>query len=142
MFCNQYHVNHSGNKLWARMFQISLISLLCYSYLLFMSFVMNVADIYHPYVVILALWEFDHLFLSYLIKLICVQSPHALVILISSFSRHQPQSSLVWLLLATFDEWFASLPLRSLSSESRDEILFRGEGCDSSCICNVRQIFC
>jgi hypothetical protein len=37
------------------MFQISLISLLCYSYLLFMSFVMNVADIYHPYVVILAL---------------------------------------------------------------------------------------
>jgi hypothetical protein len=31
--------------------------------------------------------------------------------------------------------------LKSLSSESRDEILFRGEGCDSSCICNARLIF-
>jgi hypothetical protein len=27
--------------------------------------------------------------------------------------------------------------LKSLSSESRDEIHFRGEGCDSSCICNL-----
>jgi hypothetical protein len=32
--------------------------------------------------------------------------------------------------------------LQSLSSESRDEILFRGGGCDSSCICDARQIFC
>jgi hypothetical protein len=31
--------------------------------------------------------------------------------------------------------------LKSLSSESRDEILFRGEGCDSSCTCNARHIF-
>jgi hypothetical protein len=31
--------------------------------------------------------------------------------------------------------------LKSLSSESRDEILFRGEGCDSSCACNARHIF-
>jgi hypothetical protein len=31
--------------------------------------------------------------------------------------------------------------LKSLSSESQDEILFRGEGCDSSCTCNVRHIF-
>jgi hypothetical protein len=30
-----------------------------------------------------------------------------------SFSCHQPQSSLVWLLLATFDGWFASLPFRA-----------------------------
>jgi hypothetical protein len=37
------------------MFQTSLISLLCYPYLLFMSFVMNVTDIYHCYVVILVL---------------------------------------------------------------------------------------
>jgi hypothetical protein len=27
--------------------------------------------------------------------------------------------------------------LKSLSSESRDEILFRGEGCDSSCTCKL-----
>jgi hypothetical protein len=32
------------------MFQTSLISLLCYPYLLSMSFVMNVIDIYRPYV--------------------------------------------------------------------------------------------
>jgi hypothetical protein len=38
MFCNQYHVNHSGNKLWARMFQTSLISLFCYPYLLSIKF--------------------------------------------------------------------------------------------------------
>jgi hypothetical protein len=92
MFYNQHHPNYSGNKLWARMFQTSLINLSNYPHLLSMSFVM-----------ILALWEFDHLFLSYLVKLIYVQSLHALVILISSCSCHQPQSSLVWLLFATFD---------------------------------------
>jgi hypothetical protein len=56
---------------------------------------MNVADIYHPYVVILALWELDHLSLSSLVILIYVQSIHALVILISSYSNgfyHQHQS--------------------------------------------------
>jgi hypothetical protein len=112
MFCNQHHLNHSDNKLWAEMFQTSLINFLCYTHLLSMSFVMNVTDIYHPHVVILALWEFDHLFLSYLVKLICIQSLHDLVILISSCSHHQPQSSLVWLFLATFDGWFTSLPFR------------------------------
>jgi hypothetical protein len=85
---------------------------LYYPYLLTISFVMNVTDIYHPHVVILALWEFDHLFLSYLVKLICVQSLHDLVILISSCSPRQHQSSLVWLLPVIFDGWFASLPLR------------------------------
>jgi hypothetical protein len=142
MFYNLQHLNHLDNKLWAGMFQTSLINLSYYSRLLSISFLMNVADIYRPHVVILALWEFDHLFFSYLVKLIYVQSFHALVVLISSCSRHQPQSSLVWLLFATFDVWFAFLPLKSLSSESRDEILFRGGGCDSSCICNARQVIC
>jgi hypothetical protein len=77
------------------MFQTSLSNLLCCPHLLSMSFVMNVADIYHRHVMILALRELDHLFLSYLIKLIYVLSLHALVILISSCSRHQFQSSLV-----------------------------------------------
>jgi hypothetical protein len=77
------------------MFQTSRINLLCYSHLLSMSFVMNVTDIYHRHVVILALGKLDHLFLSFLSKLICVQSLHALVILISPCSRHQPQSSLL-----------------------------------------------
>jgi hypothetical protein len=145
MFYNQHHPNYSGNKLWAGMFQTSLINLLYYSYLLSISFVMNVADIYHPHVVILALWGFDHLSLSYLVKLIHVRSIHALVILIplyfNGFSR-QHQVSLMWLFPTTFDEWFASLPLRVFRPESRDEILFRGEGCDSSCTCNARHIFC
>jgi hypothetical protein len=44
-----------------------------------MNFVMNVTDICRPHVVILALGELDHLFLSYLVKLIYVQSLHALV---------------------------------------------------------------
>jgi hypothetical protein len=43
----------------------------------------------------------------------------------------------VWLLPATFDEWFASLPLRVFRPESRDEILFRGEGGDSSSTCKL-----
>jgi hypothetical protein len=47
----------------------------------------------------------------------------------------------VWLLPATYDGWFASLPLRVFCPESRDEILFRGEGCDSLCTCNARHIF-
>jgi hypothetical protein len=38
MFCNQHHLNHSDNKLWAEMFQTSLISLLCYLYLLSTKF--------------------------------------------------------------------------------------------------------
>jgi hypothetical protein len=31
--------------------------------------------------------------------------------------------------------------LKSLSSESRDEIIFRGEGCDSSCACKLDVYF-
>jgi hypothetical protein len=47
----------------------------------------------------------------------------------------------VWLLFVTSDEWFASLPLRVFRPESRDEILFRGEGCDSSCTCKLDILF-
>jgi hypothetical protein len=115
MFCNQHYQNHSGNELWAGMFQTSLINLSYYSHLLSMSFVMNVTDIYHPHVVILTLWELDHLSLSSLIKLIHIQSIHAFVILISSYFNgfyHQHQPSLVWLLFVTFDGWFTSLPFR------------------------------
>jgi hypothetical protein len=63
-----------------------------------MSFVMNVTDIYRRHVVILALGELDHLSLSSLVKLIHVQSIHALNILISSYFNgfyHQHQPSLV-----------------------------------------------
>jgi hypothetical protein len=140
MFCNQHHLNHSSNKLWAGMFQTSLINLSYYPHLLSISFVMNVADIYHPHVVILALWELDHLSFSSLVKLIHVQSIYALVILISSYSNgfyHQPQVSLVWLLPVTSSFSTKSLPFRVFRSESRDEILFRGEGCDSSCTCKL-----
>jgi hypothetical protein len=70
------------------MFQTSLINLLCYPYLLFISFVMNVADIYHCHVLILALGKLDHFSLSSLVKIIHIQSIHALVMLISSCSRH------------------------------------------------------
>jgi hypothetical protein len=59
---------------------------------------MNVADIYRRHVVILALGELDHLPLSSLVKLNHVQSIHALVILISSYSNgfyNNHQSSLV-----------------------------------------------
>jgi hypothetical protein len=119
------------------MFQTSLINLLYYSRLLSTSFLMNVADIYRPPVVIVALRELDHLFISYLVKLIYVQFLHVLVILISSCSHHQPQSFLVCNCFCHF--WCVihfSSPY-SLSSESRDEILFRGGGCDSSCICKL-----
>jgi hypothetical protein len=39
----------------------------------------------------------------------------------------------VWMLPAAFDGWFASFSLRVFRPESQDEILFRGEGYDSSC---------
>jgi hypothetical protein len=52
-----------------------------------MSFVMNVTDIYHPHVVILALWGLDHLAFSYLVKLIHVPYIPIFVILISSYSN-------------------------------------------------------
>jgi hypothetical protein len=80
------------------MFQTSLISLLCYPYLLLMSFVTNVADICRRHVVILTLGKQDYFSLSSLVKIIHIQSIHAPVMLISSYSNgfyHQPQSSLV-----------------------------------------------
>jgi hypothetical protein len=80
------------------MFQTSLISLLCYPYLLFMSFVTNVADTCRRRVLILALGKLDHFSLSSLVKIIHIQSVYALVILISSYSNgfyHQHQPSLV-----------------------------------------------
>jgi hypothetical protein len=92
MFYNLHHLRQSNNELWARMFQTSFCRSLVLSSL--------------------ALGKLDHFSLSSLIKIIHIQSIHALVILISSCFRHQPQSSLVWLLLATFNVWFASLPLR------------------------------
>jgi hypothetical protein len=125
-------------------FQTSLINLSYYPHLLSISFVMNVADIYRPHVVISTLWELDHLSLSSFVILIYVQSIHAFVILISSYSNgfyHQHQSSLVWLFPATFDGWYASLPLRVFRPESWDEILFRGEGCDSLCTCKLGTLF-
>jgi hypothetical protein len=47
----------------------------------------------------------------------------------------------VWLLPAVFDGWFASFSLRVFHPESRDEILFRGEGCDSSSPCKLGTLF-
>jgi hypothetical protein len=86
---------------------------------------MNVADIYRPYVVILALWEFDHLSLFSLVKLIHVQSIYALVILILSY----PNGFYFFGVIASCYFWWMICfsPIKSLSSESRDEILFRGK---------------
>jgi hypothetical protein len=76
-------------------FKHRFVNPLYYPHLLFMSFVTNVADICRRHVLILALGKLDHFSLPSLIKIIHIQSIHALVILISSCSRHQPQSSLV-----------------------------------------------
>jgi hypothetical protein len=64
------------------MFQTLLINLSYYSHLLSMSFVMNIADIYHRHVMILALRELNPLLLSSFVKLIRIRSIHALVTLI------------------------------------------------------------
>jgi hypothetical protein len=109
MFCNNIIQNYLSNKLWARTFQTSL----CQSLVLSLLIVHKFCDECHRHLSSLCI-------ISYLVKLIYVPSLHVFVILISSYSRHQPQSS-----------------LKSLSSESRDEILFRGEGCDSSCVCKL-----
>jgi hypothetical protein len=145
MFCNQYHSNYLNNKLWAEMFQTSLISLLCYPHLLSMSSMMNVTDIYHLHdcdLNSIKTWSPFSLF-----------SHHTHPCTIYLRSRHTPLVILQRLLSSTsiFSGVIASCyfwyviyfsSLKSLSSESRDEILFRGEGCDSSCICNARHIFC
>jgi hypothetical protein len=101
---------YSDNKFWAGMFQTSLIDLSYYSHLLSISFMMNVADICRPPVVIVALWELDHLSFSYLV---------ILQRLIDNINLFRCDCFLLFL-----DEWFASLPLRVLRPESRDEILF------------------
>jgi hypothetical protein len=101
MFYNQPHLNHSGNKLWARIFQTSL----CQSLVLSLLVIHEFCDECHRHLSSLCI-------ISYLVKLIYVQSFHVLVILISSCSRHQPQIFSVWLFSATFDGWFTSLPLR------------------------------
>jgi hypothetical protein len=67
------------------MFQPSLINLSYYPHLLSMSFVMNVADIYHRHAMILALRELNHLVLSDLVKLIYVPFILALATLILSY---------------------------------------------------------
>jgi hypothetical protein len=112
MFCKQHHLNHSGNKLWAGMFQTWLRQSLVLSSLAIHQF----CDECRRHLSSSWLWSqlYENLiaFLSSLVKLIHVQSIYALVILISSYSRHQHQPSLVWLLFATVDVWFASLPLR------------------------------
>jgi hypothetical protein len=144
MFCNEHHLNYSDNKLWAGKFQTSLINLSYYSHLLSISCVMNVADIYHRHVVILALWELDLLFLSYLVILIHIQSIHALIMFISSYSNgfyHQPQSSLVWLILVTFDGWFASLPFRIFRPNLGMRFFLGGRLWQFMCS-KVRHIFC
>jgi hypothetical protein len=148
MFCNQHHLNHLGNKLWARVFQTSLINLLCYPHLLSLSLVINVADIYRPHIVIswcdlnsMRTWSP----FSPFPQLLHIQSIHAFIILISSYSNgfyHQPQVSLVWLLFVTSDRWFASLPLRVFRPNLGTRFFLGGGGCDSSCIWDVRHIFC
>jgi hypothetical protein len=117
MFCNQHHLNHSGNKLWAGMFQTSLINLSCYSRLLSMSFVMNVTDIYPPYD---WLWsQFYENLVTFLSLLSLNSSMYNLSMLSLYPSRHTPTVFTINInlfrcncFLAIFDGWFASLPLR------------------------------
>jgi hypothetical protein len=157
MFCNQYHLNHSDNKLWAEMFQTSLISLLCYLYLLSPKF----CDECHRYISSsccdLILWSqlYENL-ITFLSLFSLYSSTYNLFMLKSpikskGFSRHTHLVILQWLLPSTLISsgvivscyfwWMICFSsLKSLSSESRDEILFRGGGCDSSCTCNTRLI--
>jgi hypothetical protein len=154
MFCNQYHLNHSDNKLWAEMFQTSLISLLCYLYLLSPKF----CDECHRHLSSsccdLILWSqlYENL-ITFLSLFSLYSSTYNLFILKSpikskGFSRHTPMTFTININLFRCDCFLLLLmvicfsSLKSLSSESRDEILFRGEGCDSSSTCNVRHIFC
>jgi hypothetical protein len=87
------------------MFQTSLIGLLCYLYLLSPK----ICDECRRHLSSLCVIS-DH------IKLIYIQSIHAPVILILSYSNgfyHQHQPSLVWLFPVTLVVWFASLPFRA-----------------------------
>jgi hypothetical protein len=141
MFCNQYHLNHSGNKLWAEMYQTSLVT---------QSFVLS----------LLAINEFCDKCRRHLSSLCCdlssmrIWSPfpllschtHPCTIYLCSRHTHlvilqrllPSTSTFSGVIVSCYFWWvicFSSL--QSLSSESQDEILFRGGGCDSSCACKL-----
>jgi hypothetical protein len=140
MFCNQHHPNHSGNKLWVGMFQTSLVN---------QSLVLSS----------LAIHKFCDECRRHLssscgdLSSMRTWSPFSLFFhhthpcTIHPCSRYTHLVILQWLLPSTsifsttFNGWFASLPLRVLRPESRDEILFKGEGCDGSCTCKLGTLF-
>jgi hypothetical protein len=143
MFCNNIIQNYLSNKLWARTFQTSL----CQSLVLSLLIVHKFCDECHRHLsfswLISILWEFDHLSFSFLVKLIhiypCSRYTH-----LATLQRFLPSASTFSgvIVFCCFCWVICFSSLKSLSFESRDEILFRGEGCDSSCICNARNIFC
>jgi hypothetical protein len=118
LFCNQHHLNYSDNKLWARIFQTSLCQSLVLSILVTHEF----CDECHR-----------HLSSSCTIS---SYSRYTLLAMLSSSTSIFSSSiaSCHFLIGSCFSS------NKSLSSESRDEILFRGGGCDSSCTCNTKYI--
>jgi hypothetical protein len=94
-------------------------------------------------IVISILWEFDYL--SFLISSThtCTIYPCSRYTHLVILQRLLPSTSTFSGVITLCHFWWVICfsSLKSLSSESRDEILFRGEGCDSSCTCNVRYIF-
>jgi hypothetical protein len=132
MFCNQHHPTHWNNNLWARMFQTSLNGLLCYPYLLSINCVMDVTDIYHKR----TRSPFSHFSHQTHPCTIHLYSCHTHLVIFQRLLRSTSTfSGVIAFCYFWWVIYFSSL--QSLSSESRDEILFRGDGCDSSCACKL-----
>jgi hypothetical protein len=145
MFCNQHHPNHSGDKLWAEMFQTSLVT---QSLVLFSLAIRELCDECHRHLSSLCCnlnsmrtWSPFSLFSRQIHP--CTIYPCSCYTYLVIPQRFLPSTSIFSGVIVPCYFWWVICfsPIKSLSSKSRDEILFRGEGCDSPYTCNARHIF-
>jgi hypothetical protein len=137
MFCNQHHSNHSDNKLWAGMFQTSLViqSLVLSSLAIHKSCDKCRRHLSSSYCDLSSMrtWSPFSFFPCHIHPCIiypCSRYTHLVIFQWQAIFSGVIASCYFWWVIC-----FSSL--KSLSSESRDEILFRGGGYDSSCTCKL-----
>jgi hypothetical protein len=130
MFCNQHHLNHSGNKLWAGMFQTSLV---IQSLVLSSLAIHKLCDECRRHLSSSCCDPSSMRIWSPFSLLSCHTHPCTIYLC----SHHTHLFILQWLSLSTLISsgvivscyfWWVICfsPIKSLSSESRDEILFLG----------------
>jgi hypothetical protein len=133
IFCNQYHLNYSGNKLWAKMFQTSLVTP---SFVLSSLAIHKFCDECHRHLSSSWLWsQFCENLITFSSLILLNSSMYNLFMLSLSTSIFSSVIAFChfWCVIC-----FSSLKESFVRISGRDS--FRGEGCDSSCTCNTRYI--